>query len=165
MDNLSSPVSLAFKSLNTSIRQSRRELVEAAMPHAVPKRAEPVNACQLINEVPLKFCSRCSISQAPGQLFFPWHKFAVGGVTSPYPRPLCGPLLGRVHVWSLYSFKGRCVRRCKSVAWCTTPTALFTASFPLWSIFVRGFTRSRTVYPSDVFYTSTGTSLRHSPAL
>ncbi len=50
MENVSTPASLGSKSLNTSGRQSRH--VGTALSHAVPKRAELVNASRPMNKLP-----------------------------------------------------------------------------------------------------------------
>lgn len=46
-----------------------------------------------------------SISWASGLPLAPWHKLALGSVTSHYPRPPCGPLLGCVRIWFPISSK------------------------------------------------------------
>lgn len=86
MENVSIPASLGSKSLNTSGRQFR--YVETAQPHAVPKfegLSQRMGTVTGHEHASLNFCSRCSISWAPGFPFLSWHKLTVGCVTSRYP--------------------------------------------------------------------------------
>ena len=71
MENVSTPVSLASKSLSTSVRQSRHVLVETTIPHAVPHRVEPVNACQHINKLPHELLFHVFDLVGPGPAILP----------------------------------------------------------------------------------------------
>ena len=89
---------------------------ESAMPLAVPKWTEPVNACRLINKLPLELLTFDLVSSRPSLVLA---KHAVVGVAWHRPLPYRGPLL--VRAWFLGPSKDAGSMwqvRSKFMAWC-----------------------------------------------